>query len=668
MAFKNIPYKSYCWSLGTTSYRTKNFNMNIERQLDLLDSFWSLPGNDSIKWKGNKIIQSQYYDFMKKEGFVTGDAPNKEKDAREKTSGLVNIGLIYDSSHKLTEAGLALLQISKKKDFSTNNSFQIPKDSFIYLKQLLKASVVVEGNTVRPFIVLLYLLSKLEYLTLDEYTYLLPLCINKGITDDMPNKIMAVRSGDISIDEVILNTILKMDNYKAALKLLLNNDVTEELICTIGFNRKSRKYDKAYYPFYCVLKEACLNKNTDFIYAVYKKSCSIKNKPGVLWRDYLFNTSSANAIKKDPIIHLKETALSMAENEIEFKTIFFELMHLYKAKATLTDYLDLNRRYISTSDIVLFEDDEVKLDIVPKQFFNSVIDELYKIAFTACDKIFKNCRLDDISPCLIINEQTIFNGINAELGTNISTMEQAHGIVETERYKRFNHLIDKKFTDKILITLLDMFEKRDDEGINNLVTNNADIPTIFEYIIGIIWYKTSERQGKILDYMKLSLEADLLPKTHAGGGEADIVYEYSETETYPKHTLLLEATLSDGNNQRRMEMEPVSRHLGNYLLETGSSKSYCIFTTTYLDINVISDFRARRSIPFYAYDAKDNLKSIPGMKIIPLKTSELKNIIENRRTYKSLYPIFDKAYNSDESVPDWYKNCVVKEIQISGNQ
>lgn len=76
------------------------------------------------------------------------------------------------------------------------------------------------------------------------------------------------------------------------------------------------------------------------------------------------------------------------------------------------------------------------------------------------------------------------------------------------------------------------------------------------------------------------------------------MYEYSETETYPKHTLLLEATLSDGNNQRRMEMEPVSRHLGNYLLETGSSKSYCIFTTTYLDINVISDFRARRSIPF----------------------------------------------------------------------
>lgn len=64
-----------------------------------------------------------------------------------------------------------------------------------------------------------------------------------------------------------------------------------------------------------------------------------------------------------------------------------------------------------------------------------------------------------------------------------------------------------------------------------MVTDNADIPTIFEYVLGILWYKTSERHGKILDYMKLSLDADLLPKTHAAGGEADIVYEYGPNGT-----------------------------------------------------------------------------------------------------------------------------------------
>ena len=64
----------------------------------------------------------------------------------------------------------------------------------------------------------------------------------------------------------------------------------------------------------------------------------------------------------------------------------------------------------------------------------------------------------------------------------------------------------------------------------------------------------------------LSLEANLLPKTHAAGGYADIIiiYEYESCTFYPKHSLLLEATLADGNNQRRMEMEPVSRYLGGY--------------------------------------------------------------------------------------------------------
>ena len=119
-----------------------------------------------------------------------------------------------------------------------------------------------------------------------------------------------------------------------------------------------------------------------------------------------------------------------------------------------------------------------------------------------------------------------------------------------------------------------MFEERRDDEITAYVTDNADIPTIFEYILGIIWYKTSEREGKILDYMKLSLEADLLPKTHAAGGEADIVYEYQEKPgVYPAHTLLLEATLANSTAQRNMEMEPVSRHLGRHLLKTGNPYS-----------------------------------------------------------------------------------------------
>ena len=40
-----IPYKSFCWALGTTSFRTKDFNKTIEEQLLLLDEFWKLDEN-----------------------------------------------------------------------------------------------------------------------------------------------------------------------------------------------------------------------------------------------------------------------------------------------------------------------------------------------------------------------------------------------------------------------------------------------------------------------------------------------------------------------------------------------------------------------------------------------------------------------------------------------
>ena len=49
-----IGFKSYCWSIGTTSYRTDNFNMSIERQLQLLKQFRELKSN--VGKNGTAII------------------------------------------------------------------------------------------------------------------------------------------------------------------------------------------------------------------------------------------------------------------------------------------------------------------------------------------------------------------------------------------------------------------------------------------------------------------------------------------------------------------------------------------------------------------------------------------------------------------------------------
>lgn len=650
-----IPYKSFCWCLGTTSFRTKDFNKTIEEQLALLNEFWTLPENENANWSGDNNTQARYYDFMKAKGFVVGNANNKPKDAREKTSGLVDIGII-DEDRRLTEAGFRLLEISQSGDFDTDNFFQIPKDSFLYLRQLLKTYNNIDGEIVRPFIVLLYVLSKVDYLSIDEFTYLIPLCTSSEYTEQIIEGIFANRTQTVSVDSIIINRLLEMENYQAALNLMLENEVTESLICEIGLNRKSRNYDKTYLRLYNELYSVFVNKDISRIPLICSATKDIKI--GKWWRKYLFNTSSERAIERDPVTCMKHTVFSNVSNEPEFKTAFFKIMHLFKAKATLSDYLDLNRRYIRTTDIILFEDSNIKLDIIPKHFFNSVADELLNYAYTDCDILFEDSELVEIADCLVINEETVIESVNAELGTNVTTIGEARNVLEDNRYRRLQHLIDTKFTDEIIVTLLGYFESRNDAEIKSMVTENADIPTIFEYVLGILWYKISERQGKILDYMKLSLDADLLPKTHAAGGEADIVYEYPETEYYPAHTLLLEATLAYNTNQRRMEMEPVSRHLGRHLLRTGNLDSYCVFATTYLDINVIADFRGRKNMPFY--DTQDYTKSVDGMKIIPLQTEELKKIIKSETRYKVLFSLFDEAFNSPLQPHKWYDNTIIR--------
>ncbi len=443
-----------------------------------------------------------------------------------------------------------------------------------------------------------------------------------------------------------------MDNYLEAQTLFLNTPVTKELICAVGINRKSRTYDKAYYPFYLELKKVFLN-GSENILPLYKATKDIVI--GKYWRSFLFSTQSERTIINNGRENLNNTLFDTVQNETELKKLFFRFMHLFKAKATLADYFDLNRRYIKNTDIVLFEDSTVKLDIIPKHIFKNLESDLLRYAFTKTNTLHDNIPLNNIFPELSFNEQDFISAVNEELHIDAETVSEAQSAVEQYRYKKFNKMIDEKFSNENLIQLLEYFENREDEKINEYVTDNADIPTIFEYILGIIWYKVCERQGKILDYMKLSLEADLLPKTHAGGGEADIVYEYQETPHYPSHSLLLEATLANANSQRAMELEPVTRHLGQHILRNNNLKSYSVFVSNKLYINVISDFRLRK---FYTwYDNSDNSHFVQGLKIIPLETSDLKTIIQNELTYKELYPHFERSYQSSNmEARSWYED------------
>lgn len=651
MVNKSIPYQSFCWVIGTTSFRTAKLNLKIEAQLLLLDEFY----NEVIKessWNWNNELQEKYYDFMKDRAFLTGEAKRKDKDAREKTSGLVDIGLITED-RLITDAGRELLKITSSGDFETNNVFNINRDSFIYLKQLLKTSIDVSGSIVRPFIAVVKCLMKLEFLSYDEFTYFVPLIRDDESAKQIISDIKLYREGKILPEEIIYKRLMQMDNYKLAQEEFIASDVDENLICLVGMNRKSRSYDKPYYKLYENLKKVFLDGESVYE-SLLNSAKNINQKPGTLWRSLLFKTTNIGVVRKNGKSSINKLCPFInCKNETELKEVFFKYLHVFKAMATLSDYFDLNRRYFNITDTLIFEDRMIKLDMIPKYYFKEIIDVLYTETFSRDNNLRTDTPLETISEAFKLDISKVYAALSKDLGITIKSPEQAATYVNDERYRRFNTLIDKKFNDSVLIELLNCFEKRDDKRIEELVTDEAAIPTIFEYILGIIWYKVSERQGNILDFMKLSLEANLLPKTHAAGGYADIIYEYEACTSYPKHSLLLEATLADGSNQRRMEMEPVSRHLGDYRIRFNNPFDYSLFVSTYLDHNVVNDFRYRKIIPY----KRDN-ETITGMKIISMDTDSLKKIIENKVKYKYLYEVFDKYHEMPLETVDWHDGMI----------
>ena len=236
----DIKFQSYCWSLGTTSFRVKDLNFKIERQLQILNELWSENSNEV--WNGNDNLQEKYYDKMLEKGFITGEANNKAKDARQKTSGLVQIGVIDDSRH-ITEIGQKIIEIIEKENFEDNNIFSINKDSYLYLKQLLKLQITDNGLSIKPFLVLLYYLAELKYLSKDEFTYILPLCTDEHYIDILLEDIKEYRNNKKSIEQVILSKMETMTNYKAAIEFIIENGINNlEDFYLIDMGRKGKKY------------------------------------------------------------------------------------------------------------------------------------------------------------------------------------------------------------------------------------------------------------------------------------------------------------------------------------------------------------------------------------------------------------------------------------------
>ena len=174
----------------------------------------------------------------------------------------------------------------------------------------------------------------------------------------------------------------------------------------------------------------------------------------------------------------------------------------------------------------------------------------------------------------------------------------------------------------------------------------------FEYIIAVAWYYIDNKNIDFILKAGLSLDSNMLPKSHAVGGNSDFEINYED------HTLMIEVTLTDNTNQRRAEMESVSRHLGNILLKLDKDireKSYGIFVAPHLDKNILNDFRIRR-LSYW----ENSSSHIKGMDILPIDTNDLINILKSNKTYDMLKSSFYELLAKDN---DWGSNWYANEVK-----
>ena len=195
--------------------------------------------------------------------------------------------------------------------------------------------------------------------------------------------------------------------------------------------------------------------------------------------------------------------------------------------------------------------------------------------------------------------------------------------------KDFEKKLEKRFSNDKVCSILNLFKNREnDEKISKEVTDNAKIPTIFEYMLAIAWHRISNKEFNLKKSLKLSLDGDGFPLSHAPGGDGDIIAEYSDFD------VMIEATLMDRNTQKRGELEPVIRHTTNLTIKNmeENKETYTFFVANELDMNVINIFRATSQIRLQSTQNRE--KYTNGIKIYSLTIDKIVYLLENNINYK----------------------------------
>lgn len=659
--FKKITANSGLISFGNTGARLSDPRATYVKILNALVEFRKQNKN----WETTD--QSKFGALLGELGIFDIKTDNKvssDKDVRVKTGFISQLGFTTDE-RIITTAGLELL--ANSLNFETNE-FDISNESFTYLKQFLKYQQ--NDFEVLPLLSLIY--SIIEFnneLPIDFITYVWSGSqTKKELIDNIKNykkhsdyKETVYQS---ALNSENTNIVAKNATHFFATHSISDKNELKELLYAVLPHGKGNTFKNKTIALFHDIYSYWLNKEIwneakkkKFIQDKLKsRHKDISSKKPSYYLESLFDTTALNNSSdwKKIIGFFENTSLISSEDE-EIFVVNFHVLYMFIKKLSLCEeYRDLNTRHLKLLDIFVFEYGKLKIDLVFWYLFKSVKDDLlkakplpqndYRIKLEASQG-----NIGDIYDFLKIN----VTELSKQIATDFPEVKKLglQNFALKKKEERLLELVNTVFTKENIIKIFENIYPRKDDQIRKLIKEwyqdyEATIPALFEYLLGISFYWLSEKQVKISDILNSGLDANLLPKTHTAGGQADIVVRCKDKD------YLIEATLSDNDGQRKMEAEPVPRHLAKHILEVNPN-ALALFVAGQLDRNNLVVLRNYKYSPWY-YSDED---SVETMNILPLSVSNMIYLLKHEKDFNKLENKFETVLNSETKDGfKWYTN------------
>lgn len=561
-----------------------------------------------------------------------------EDRARHYTSNLVKLGFA-DDDRMISAAGELLLNLKKLKRDNVEKLLPIDNVNVIYLRQLLKLRLFSNDGEqyYSPFNFALFVLLKRTRVSESAFFELVQGLSPYSDFSNVEEYVMDYKEGDIA-----KNIEIEIPN-----EIKTGSKLSEHVFRDKYRNRKSTVAVDVYWKYYNLLIEymkAPGDVSINNLLSFYESNRVMLNKAFGRGQN-IFTQKTGERPKAEKFA---EQYQEMFLGDIN--VYLYKQFSLSKVLDQIREYSDTTKRIFKATGIIRFDNGFVELayrelcehifedNFIKKRIAGSVSEELHE--YYECYEEYEQgvysyyCKVTSVSEILGHYEEKtkqIEESIRREFhGAEIGEIPV---IIADKRRQEFAEFIEEKYPEEKVKELLALFGNRaNDKRVKELVSQDATVPTIYEYIVGIAWYYFSGKRIDLLKSYNLTLSADFEPLVHAGGGQGDIViYENDKV-------IMLEATLMNANSQKRGEWEPVLRHSINLKIEEEVQGSGREVTTFFIadsfDYNTINIWKAVAAVPLQS--SVDKSKFTNNVVIMPVNTEELSSLMDKYMEYDEI--------------------------------